>query len=128
MSDTHNADEVCPTIEDHKCKDNAKVWFSDAVLRVFKTYDERAALVEALRDEVEKVAELVARLRVYQKTSVPASRHTLVGLNCTDPSPEWWRGTYRLDLGPDTTTTTTTTTSTSTTTYAWLGGACAENT
>ena len=55
MSDTHNADEVCPIIEDHKCKDNAKVWFSDAVLRVFKTYDERAALVQALRDEVNKI-------------------------------------------------------------------------
>lgn len=39
-------------------------------------------------------AELVARLKVYQQTSVPASHHTLAGVNCSksvSPAdhPEW---------------------------------------
>ena len=42
MSETHNADEVCPIIEKHKRNETAKVWFSGAVVRALKTYDERA--------------------------------------------------------------------------------------
>ena len=47
MSATHNVDDVCPIIEEHKRKQTAKVWFSGTVARVFKTYDERASLVAA---------------------------------------------------------------------------------
>ena len=55
MSETHNADEVCPIIEKHKRNETAKVWFSGAVVRALKTYDERAALVGALGDEINQI-------------------------------------------------------------------------
>ena len=55
MSETHNADEVCPIIEKHKRNETAKVWFSGAVVRAFKTYDERASLVGALGDEISQI-------------------------------------------------------------------------
>ena len=56
MSETHNADEVCPIIEKHKRNETAKVWFSGAVVRVLKTYDERASLVGALGDEINQIS------------------------------------------------------------------------
>jgi hypothetical protein len=56
MSETHNADEVCPIIEKHKRNETAKVWFSGAVVRAFKTYDERASLVGALGDEINQIS------------------------------------------------------------------------
>jgi hypothetical protein len=55
MSKTHNADNVCPVIEEHRRKQTAKVWFSGAVVRVFKTYDDRVALVNALGDEINEI-------------------------------------------------------------------------
>ena len=55
MSATHNVDDVCPIIEEHKRKQTAKVWFSGTVARVFKTYDERASLVGALGDEINQI-------------------------------------------------------------------------
>ena len=55
MSATHNVDDVCPIIEEHKRKQTAKVWFSGTVARVFKTYDERAPLVGALGDEIHQI-------------------------------------------------------------------------
>ena len=55
MSATHNVDNVCPIIEEHKRKQTAKVWFSGTVARVFKTYDERASLVGALGDEINQI-------------------------------------------------------------------------
>ena len=55
MSGTHNADEVCPIIEEHNCRNIAKVWFSAEVVRAFKTYDERAPLVDALGDEIKEI-------------------------------------------------------------------------
>ena len=55
MSETHNADDVCPIIEKHKRNKSAKVWFSGAVVRAFKTYDERASLVGALGDEINQI-------------------------------------------------------------------------
>ena len=55
MSKTHNADNVCPIIEEHKRKQTAKVWFSSAVSKAFKTYDERASLVGALGDEINQI-------------------------------------------------------------------------
>ena len=56
MSGTHNADEVCPIIEEHNCRNTAKVWFSAEVVRVLKAYDERAPLVDALGDEIKEIA------------------------------------------------------------------------
>ena len=56
MSKTHNVDEVCPTIEKHKRNETAKVWFSGAVVRALKTYDERASLVGALGDEINQIS------------------------------------------------------------------------
>ena len=55
MSATHNVDEVCPIIEEHKRKKTARVWFSGAVAKTFKTYDERASLVGALGDEINQI-------------------------------------------------------------------------
>ena len=55
MSGTHNADEVCPIIEEHKLRNTAKVWFSAEVVRAFKTYDERVPLVDALGDEINEI-------------------------------------------------------------------------
>ena len=55
MSKTHNAGNVCPVIEEHRRKQTAKVWFSGAVVRVFKTYDDRVALVNALGDEINEI-------------------------------------------------------------------------
>jgi hypothetical protein len=55
MSGTHNADEACPIIEEHKRRNTAKVWFSAEVVRAFKTYDERAPLVDALGDEIKEI-------------------------------------------------------------------------
>ena len=55
MSETHNADNVCPIIEEHKRRNTAKVWFSSAVAKTFKTYDERASLVAALGDEINQI-------------------------------------------------------------------------
>jgi hypothetical protein len=55
MSETHNADDICPIIEEHKRKKTAKVWFSGAVAKAFKTYDERASLVGALGDEINQI-------------------------------------------------------------------------
>ena len=55
MSETHNADNVCPIIEEHKGKQTAKVLFSSAVAKAFKTYDERASLVGALGDEINQI-------------------------------------------------------------------------
>ncbi len=55
MSKTHNADDLCPIIEEHKRKKTAKVWFSGAVARAFKTFDERASLVGALVDEINQI-------------------------------------------------------------------------
>ena len=55
MSKTHNADEVCPVIEDHRRKKTATVWFSGAVVRVFKTYADRVPLVNALGDEFNRI-------------------------------------------------------------------------
>ena len=55
MSETHNADEVCPIIEKHKRNETAKVWFSGAVVRALKTYDERASLEGALGDEINQI-------------------------------------------------------------------------
>ena len=48
MSKTHDADNVCPIIEEHKRKQTAKVWFSGEVVKAFTTYDERASLVVLL--------------------------------------------------------------------------------
>jgi len=59
MSETHNADEVCPIIEKHKRNETAKVWFSGAVVRALKTYDERASLVGALGDELIKFHQII---------------------------------------------------------------------
>lgn len=56
MSKTHNTDDVCPIIEKHKRNETAKVWFSGAVVRAFKTYDERASLVGALGDEINEIS------------------------------------------------------------------------
>ena len=55
MSETHNADDLRPIIEEHKRKQTAKVWFSGAVAKAFKTYDERASLVGALDDEINQI-------------------------------------------------------------------------
>jgi len=44
-----------PIIEEHKRKKTAKVWFSGAVAKTFKTYDERASLVGALGDEINQI-------------------------------------------------------------------------
>lgn len=55
MSKTHNAGNVCSVIEEHRRKQTAKVWFSGAVVRVFKTYDDRVALVNALGDEINTI-------------------------------------------------------------------------
>ena len=55
MSGTHNADEACPIIEEHKLGNTAKVWFSAEVVRAFKTYDERVPLVDALGDEINEI-------------------------------------------------------------------------
>lgn len=55
MSETHNADDMCPIIEEHKRNETAKVWFSRAVVRALKTYDERACLVGALGDEINQI-------------------------------------------------------------------------
>ena len=55
MSGTHNADEACPIIEEHKRRNTAKVWFSAEVVRALKTYDERALLVDALGDEINEI-------------------------------------------------------------------------
>jgi len=55
MSETHNADDVCPIIEKHKRNKTAKVWFSGTVVRALKTYDERASLVGALGDEINQI-------------------------------------------------------------------------
>ena len=55
MSETHNADEVCPIIEEHKLRKTAKIWFSAEVVRVFKTYDDRASLANALVDEINQI-------------------------------------------------------------------------
>jgi len=55
MSETHNADDICPIIEEHNRKKNAKVWFSGPVAGVFKTFDERASLVEALGDQIKQI-------------------------------------------------------------------------
>ena len=55
MSETHNAEDICPIIEEHKRKKTAKVWFSGAVAKAFKTYDERASLVGALGDEINQI-------------------------------------------------------------------------
>lgn len=44
-----------PIIEEHKYKKTAKVWFSGAVAKTFKTYDERASLVGALGDEINQI-------------------------------------------------------------------------
>ena len=55
MSETHNADDVCPIIEKHRRNETAKVWFSGPVVRAFKTYDERASLVGALGDEINQI-------------------------------------------------------------------------
>ena len=55
MSETHNADELRPIIEKHKRNETAKVWFSGAVVRALKTYDERATLVGALGDEINQI-------------------------------------------------------------------------
>ena len=56
MSETHNADDVCPIIEKHERNETAKVWFSGAVVRALKTYDERASLVGALGDEINQIS------------------------------------------------------------------------
>ena len=55
MSETHNADNVCPIIEEHKRKQTAKVWFSGEVVKAFGSYDERASLVGALGDEINQI-------------------------------------------------------------------------
>ena len=55
MSETHNADNVCPIIEEHKRKQTAKVWFSGEVVKAFGSYDERASLVAALGDEINQI-------------------------------------------------------------------------
>ena len=55
MSATHNADDVCPIIEEHKRKQTAKVWFSGEVVKAFTSYDERASLVAALGDEINQI-------------------------------------------------------------------------
>ena len=55
MSETHNADDVCPIIEEHKRKQTAKVWFSGEVVKAFGSYDERASLVAALGDEINQI-------------------------------------------------------------------------
>ena len=55
MSETHNADELRPIIEKHKRNETAKVWFSGAVIKALKTYDERASLVGALGDEINQI-------------------------------------------------------------------------
>ena len=55
MSETHNADNVCPIIEEHKHKQTAKVWFSGEVVKAFGSYDERASLVAALGDEINQI-------------------------------------------------------------------------
>ena len=55
MSKTHNAGNVCPIIEEHRRKQTAKVWFSGAVVRIFKTYDDRSALVNALGNEINEI-------------------------------------------------------------------------
>ena len=55
MSKTHNADDARPIIEKHKRNETAKVWFSGAVVRALKTYDERASLVGALGDEINQI-------------------------------------------------------------------------
>ena len=56
MSETHNADELRPIIEKHKRNETAKVWFSGAVIKALKTYDERASLVGALGDEINQIS------------------------------------------------------------------------
>ena len=56
MSKSHNADKVCPIIEEHKRRETAKVWFSGTVVRIFKTYNERATLVGALGDEINQIS------------------------------------------------------------------------
>ena len=55
MSETHNADNVCPIIEEHKHKQTAKVWFSGEVVKAFGSYDERASLVGALGDQINQI-------------------------------------------------------------------------
>ena len=55
MSKTHDADNVCPIIEEHKRKQTAKVWFSGEVVKAFGSYDERASLVAALGDEINQI-------------------------------------------------------------------------
>ena len=55
MSETHNADNVCPIIEEHKRKQTAKVWFSGEVVKAFGSYDERGSLVAALGDEINQI-------------------------------------------------------------------------
>ena len=55
MSATHNADNVCPIIEEHKRKQTAKVWFSGEVVKAFGSYDERASLVATLGDEINQI-------------------------------------------------------------------------
>ena len=68
MSETHNADDVCPIIEEHKRKQTAKVWFSGTVAGVFKTYDERASLVGALGDEINQIpSDYVPYILLYFK-------------------------------------------------------------
>ena len=68
MSETHNAGNVCPIIEEHKRKKTAKVWFSATVAGVFTTYDERASLVGALSDEINQIpSDYVPYILLYFK-------------------------------------------------------------
>ena len=55
MSNTHNADEICPIIEKHYLGKNVKVWFATSVVKVLKTSQSRSGLVLALFEEVEKI-------------------------------------------------------------------------
>ena len=55
MSNTHNADEICPIIEKHYLGKNVKVWFATTVVKVLKTSQSRSGLVLALFEEVEKI-------------------------------------------------------------------------
>ena len=68
MSETHNADNVCPIIEEHKRKQTAKVWFSGEVVKAFGSYDERASLVAALGDEINQIpSDYVPYILLYFK-------------------------------------------------------------